>query len=29
LPLYDKKGVKIPKNDLIMQRALQFFKTGK
>jgi carboxyl-terminal processing protease len=28
-PLIDKKGKKIPANDLIMQRALQFFKTGK
>lgn len=29
LPLTDKKGNKIEKNDLILQRALQFFKTGK
>lgn len=28
-PLFDKKGNKIPANDLILQRALQFFKTGK
>jgi carboxyl-terminal processing protease len=28
-PLVDKKGNKIPANDIIMQRALQFFKTGK
>lgn len=29
LPLFDKKGNKIPANDLILQRALQYFKTGK
>jgi carboxyl-terminal processing protease len=29
LPLFDKKGNKIPANDVIFNRALIFFKTGK